>query len=389
MSETVDFLLGQIVEKIQLSPTKWDTARQRYETIAEYLESDGSLVRGLVQDNYPQGSVRIQSATSSRGEDDQHDIDFITELKRFPGDPDTTIDLLFRSLDRGPGSRYHRMCERRNRCVTVYYADMHLDVTPAVLVPGGQYRTSRIADRRLMREIIANPEGFACWVEDQLRRMPTPMMEMRKAAEPVDDRHPVEQKAIPLLGLQLNKRWRSMNYEGRPGRKPPSVVLTKLAIDIAAKLSRQRGLLDELTLQCASMMDIFSRLDRSGQLLHIVNPACAQDFLTDRWPGESAAQRLFLDDLRTYALDLAELHAEVSIDRKKRILERLFGETATERAFEELAKRARADSAGGRLRHGLGTAAVIAPSIITGTPVTCSAATPRHAFFGGRERPVP
>jgi hypothetical protein len=78
MSETVDFLLGQIVEKIQLSPTKWDTARQRYETIAEYLESDGSLVRGLVQDNYPQGSVRIQSATSSRGEDDQHDIDFIT-----------------------------------------------------------------------------------------------------------------------------------------------------------------------------------------------------------------------------------------------------------------------------------------------------------------------
>jgi hypothetical protein len=388
MSPTVDFLLAQIVQKIQLSATKWETARQRYQTIAEYLESDGSLIRGLIQDNYPQGSVRIQSATSACGKDDQHDIDFITELKCFPGDPAATIDLLFRSLDRGPESRYHRMCERRNRCVTVNYADMHLDVTPAVIVPDGQYRTSRIADARLMREIIANPEGFACWIEDQLTLMPAPMMEMAKAAQPVDDQQPVEQKAIPLLGLQLNKRWRSINYEGRPGRRPPSVVLTKLAIEIAAKLPRQRGLLDELTLQCAAMMDKFTRLERAGQLLHAVNPACAQDVLTDRWPGDRAAQLIFLNDLQAYARDLAELRADGPIDRKKKILERLFGETATEWAFEELAKRAHGDSAAGRLRHGLGNAAVVAPSIITGATASRSVATPSHGFYGGSKRPV-
>lgn len=239
-----------------------------------------------------------------------------------------------------------------------------------------------------MREVVANPEGFACWVEDQLKRMPTPMMEVAKAAQPVDDQQPVEQKAIPLLGLQLNKRWRAINYEERPGRRPPSVVLTKLTIDIAANLPRQRGLLDELTLQCASMIDIFTKIERAGQLLRVVNPACALDVLTDRWPGDRVAQLIFLNNLLAYARELAELRADEPIDRKENILEWLFGETATERAFEQLAKRACGDSAAGRLRHGLGNAAVVAPSIIIGAPASRSVATPRHGFYGGRKRAI-
>jgi hypothetical protein len=320
MSETVNFLLAQIAFQIQLSPTKWETASQRYETIAEYLQSDGSLLCDRVRDNYPQGSVRIQSAISSAGREDQHDIDFITELASFPGRPDMTIDHLFRSLDRGPGSRYYGMCERRNRCVTVHYSDMHLDVTPAVRENGLSYRSSRIPDRRLDQEVIANPEGFAQWFEEMLQRLPGELVEVHKT-EPVNDQEPVGQKPVPLIGLQLNKRWRSMRYQGREGRKPPSVVLAKLTIDNALAARRPRGLLDELTLQCSGMQNAIGRLHREGRLLRIVNPRCERDLLTDRWPSTLEAQQLFLDDLRCYAEDLTVLRSEASMETEADVAE--------------------------------------------------------------------
>jgi hypothetical protein len=120
----VDELLRLVAERIQLSPSKWQEACERYQTIAELLAGPGSKL--CIRDSYPQGSVRIQATIASRRGDDQHDIDFITELEGGPACPNEMIDLLFHSIDQGEGSRYHGKCTRRNRCVTVEYADMSI-----------------------------------------------------------------------------------------------------------------------------------------------------------------------------------------------------------------------------------------------------------------------
>lgn len=383
MISIVDYLLARIAFKIQLSPSKWRTACDRYETLANYLESDGSLLQGNINDNYPQGSARIQATDAARAKKDEHDVDFITELSKFLGDPDHTLEALFRSLDRGPGSRYHGMCEKRNRCVTVHYADgMHLDVTPARRCASRVYRTSMIPDRRLGSEVIANPEGFAIWFEDSMKNVPMSFMDVKLTVQPIDDQQPVEKKHISLIGLQLNKRWRNLRYENRSGRKPPSIALTKMTADIAQCFERPHGLLDELSKQCFGMHGTINAAHSRGELVRIENPACRDDIFTDRWPGSLEAQRLFLDDLSAYTSDLSLLQSQASMAEKKAVLSRLFGESVTNEVYDEWAVGSANDNAVGHLRHRAGSAGIVAPSLIVSRAP--SVATPAHKFFGAR-----
>jgi hypothetical protein len=95
----------------------------------------------------------------------------IVELDLPPGlDAETVLDVLFEAIRGQPGSRYYNMTERRNRCVTVYYADgMHLDLTPAELVPQREPKTSWIFHHKPETpavpgyRLLANPYGFAEW----------------------------------------------------------------------------------------------------------------------------------------------------------------------------------------------------------------------------------
>ncbi len=166
----VDILLADLVRKMQLSPTSYDLAVARYGTIAEWLDRDGSPLKGLVRRLYPQGSMAMRATISSRLENDEFDIDIMAELEAalIGWGPRLVLDVLFAALNGEPGSRYHGKVRRNTRCVTVSYGDMHLDVTPAVLL-GGEPRTSFIFhSKREMpatadRYVTANPWGFARW----------------------------------------------------------------------------------------------------------------------------------------------------------------------------------------------------------------------------------
>ncbi len=140
----VDLLLADIAIRIQLTPTDYDKAVERYETINDWLDRPGSPLRGRVVLMYPQGSMAIGATIASKLKTDEFDIDIIAELD-LPADtdPDIVLDILFESIRGEPGSRYYGKTERRNRCVTVSYADgMHLDVTPAILLPRSLPKTS-------------------------------------------------------------------------------------------------------------------------------------------------------------------------------------------------------------------------------------------------------
>ena len=115
-------IFTEIAIRIQLPPSKYRLACERYKTVADYLERDGSPLKDQIARFYPQGSMAIGATISSRGHDQEYDIDIVGELL-LPSDtpPKIVLDTLYTAIKGEKGSRYYDMVKRRTRCVTIYY----------------------------------------------------------------------------------------------------------------------------------------------------------------------------------------------------------------------------------------------------------------------------
>ena len=219
----LDVMLAEIALRIQLSPTDHGKAVDRYETVSQWIDRPDSPLHGRVELTYPQGSMAIGATIARSSERDEHDIDAMAQLLLARGtDPEVALSLLDTSIRGERGSRYHDMTVRRTRCATIEYADgMHLDVTPAVLLPELRARTSVIFHskpedpREPRKRLYANPWGFAEWFtamtpatadeafaeyfeqrcleETRLRMM------AEGATEPVPDQLPAYRKGVGLV----------------------------------------------------------------------------------------------------------------------------------------------------------------------------------------------
>lgn len=390
ISDANDILLRSIAKKIQLSPTLYERAVERYETIYAHLKRPGSALRDFLVRMYPQGSMMIGASISSKVDSDEFDIDLMLELLFEVGtDPRWILNEVFEAIRGEYGSRYYNMTKRKTRCVTVAYADMHLDVTPAILLPGRLERTSHIfhakeEEPEFMDETItANPWGFGEWFS---RRTPLEA-HLREAvviamAEPVKEQQDVEDKSLALRSLQLIKRWRNLRYAERDGRKPPSVLISKIVGDAAT--GRNRSLFVELTIQVAHLISVFEAAATQGNTVYVDNPACPnEDVFSDRWPNDLDEQKLFIRDLKQFQADLFEL-GNATLDRKAEILKYLFGENAAQSSIEEFREALGRQAMEYPLRHDRRTGGIAfgASGLVGGQPSSDTYSAPRHSFFG-------
>ncbi len=318
LTDPADILLADVAIRIQLSKTDYNKATQRYQTINAWIERDGSPLKDRVELFYPQGSMAIGATIASKLKTDEFDIDVVAQLDLptnvSPWEP---LDLLFEAIRGEPGSRYYSKTKRRTRCVTVDYSDaMHLDVTPSLRMRGTPERQSLIFHHRAEApqdpsyRLIANPYGFAEWFKDNtpldydfadlIEKRAEEYQRMRIFAEadsdPVPPQEPPFRKSKAVIVLQLLKRWRNMQYDTRSGRRPPSIMIAKLVADAANNTGR---LSEELLLQAKYMLSFFRQQHDQGRLVHIVNPVCPEDVLTDRWPGSLQDQLDSSTTLRT------------------------------------------------------------------------------------------
>ena len=282
-----------------------------------------------------------------------------------------------------------------DRCSTVHYDGMHLDVTPAVRLVTREEKTSFIFHSKPSHPnepkltLYANPFGFGQWFiagtpadevfglffekrsldYDRLR-----LEAMAKAdTAPVPPQMPVYRKSRALICLQLIKRWRNLAYDRRHARlrMPPSVLL---AYYVALNANQTRTLADELIHQVECMINVLEDAERRGRTVHEVNPACTDDVLTDRWPADLSEQRVFIGELRAFAVQLYRLQKGVPLDEMQRILEDLFGERPAREAVRKYAQQHINDNDAGKGFHILRTGSI---------PALGSAAVPAEA------RPTP
>lgn len=403
LSEPADFLLADIAIRVQLSRTHQRKADQHYEALAEWIDRPDSLLAGRVELVYAQGSMAIGATIASRLTTDEFDVDAIAQLT-LPRDiaPKAALDLLYASIRGEPGSRYYERTERQTRCVTVAYEDMHVDVTPMVLLAEFRERTGHLFHSKLEeprhqdRTLIANPYGFAEWFkattpldhdfarifEERSRAYEGPMLLEKAETETLPDQTPVHLKSKAVIVLQLLKRWRNVRYDLREGRRPPSVLLAKLVADAA---NGTETLSAELLHQARTMLATFLRWHAKGRTIHEVNPACPEhDVLTDRWPGTLTEQARFIADLRDLVEKVERLVGGCSLSEMRTILVDLFGEAPAERAVKAFNEQTGREIREGRSQNtASGRLVLPATGLAAGTGAASSArATPRHTFFG-------
>ena len=405
LSSPVDVLLADVAIRIQLNRTNYDLAVQRYRTISEWIERADSPLRDRVQLFYPQGSMATGSTIASRLRTDEFDIDVAAQLDLPPDvTPQAVLYLLYTAIRGEPGSRYYRMAKRRTRCVTVDYSDdMHLDVTPLLRQQERPPRESWIFHHRPeapsepARRLVANPYGFAEWFKritppdhdfaelyERRAREYEGMVSARAVdSDPVPPQEPPFRKSKAVIVLQLLKRWRNVQYDARRGGRPPSIMISRLVADCANSTD---SLSEELLHQSRSMLMEFERWHGVGQCIHVVNPVCAEDVLTDRWPRSLTDQGVFVEALSTLIAKVERLVSGLALDEMQRIMIELFGEAPTADAFRDFNQRY-----GDEIRRGgglylSGTGGLVAPAVIVGESAAVppeARSTPRHTFYGG------
>lgn len=403
LNDPADLLLADVAIRVQLTRTDYNKAVDRYQTINNWIERDGSPLKDRVRLFYPQGSMAIGTTIASKLSTDEFDIDVVAQLDLSPDvPPREALDLLFEAIRGKRGSRYYGVSERRTRCVTVNYADdMHLDVTPMLRLWGRPDRESLIFHHRAEApeepsyRLVANPYGFAEWFklntpldyafadifekrageyEERLR-----MFAKKAESDPVPPQEPPFRKSKAVIVLQLLKRWRNVQYDSRSGRRPPSIMIAKLVADAANHTDR---LSEELLHQAQHMLTVFRHHHDQGRLVHVANPVCNEDVLTDRWPGSSRGQATFISDLENFVRKVERLVARCDLAEMQEIMTSLFGEVPTTEAFRTFNQQVGDMVRDGRSRHRTGTGGLILPAASTAANTAVERATPKHTFYG-------
>jgi hypothetical protein len=313
----LDNLLADICVELQLSPTRYRQAEERYQAVASILESSGSPLKPYRPRIYPQGSMRL--GTTVKPIDGPHDLDFVCELtvSHENVNPMALLNAFYQHL-RGHGT-YKDMVELKNRCVRVVYAnEFYMDILPACGDPLAGGTCIQVPDRAVKGWKPSNPIGYSQWFET--RSAVVGPITLVKEAAPLPRPQDAEDKLPLQLAVQLIKRWRDLAYAGSD-LAPISVVLTTLA---AAVYRGESSVSEALTTILNGISDLIASAAAYGQRLVVRNPSNPQEDLSEQWDETREAHEAFTAGIEDFKRTWA--HVTTANTNVSKTLEAVFGE---------------------------------------------------------------
>lgn len=352
--DPVDRLLAEIAFSIQLPPSLHQKAVDRYEAVRQYLESTSSVFKDQIEHFYPQGSMSIDATISTKGTDDEYDLDIVAQLGgrfRFM----SPLQILIELEKALKGYRGLKVV-RQTRCVTLYYQDgMHLDISPSIREVGTLERQSHICHAKgpvaaLDDHMVPmNAYGFATHYRDRTpieqrvvdsfaKRWEVLNKGKYRADADVDDvPKPTEfvVKNTATLALQLHKRYRNIQFADYDGRIAPSILLSHYA---AAAARPNTSLTDMVIRQASFMVTEIENASLYGQLINVSNPCHALDVFTDRWPENIGQQDDYATKLKELVAGLEQLkRGQMSPPHMMEWMRSQFGGQVVTRAADAIA----------------------------------------------------
>lgn len=362
--DSIDEILAAICEKLQLSPTEYGLAKQRYEGVGGYLDRHEQLSRFLPA-VYPQGSVRLGTTVKPKGRQ-EYDIDLVCQLwihATTVRNPIAVLDLVQAVIEEN--LVYRPLVERKNRCVRLnYVGKFHLDILPAIPDPVSGGTCVLVPDCEAGAWKASNPKGYARWFDDHCSFRPGEVL--AKAAQ-LPAAEAVAEKAPLKLAVQLAKRARDVQFASNPDLGPRSIILTTLfALHYAGETSTYKAISNILS-------RILRSLPASGPLV-VLNPMNSQEDFSETWQ-ENRRYLSFVNFIREFNTRWEALGAASGIHNVKVILEKLVGEDVTVEVVEDQVKKVNE----ARERNALSIAAA---GMLTRTASSVARPAPRHTFHG-------
>jgi len=251
--------LENICQKLELSQTQYDDAKEKYESVAKWI-SDSSDERISNISIYPQGSMRLETTVKPLGQD-EFDIDLMSHLSL------SSLEINSKEINRLIGDRlrehktYQEMIVPLNRGWRIDYAnEFHLDITPCVDDENNWNGGVLVPDREQKDWKQSNPKGYAELFDFRSELQPTFLIEeslMHKAnIESLPE--PRKFKGILKRCVQLLKRDRDIHFKDKNSKLAPiSIILTTLASKAYEKCVNDYTYTNELDI----LIDILKHMD--------------------------------------------------------------------------------------------------------------------------------
>lgn len=364
----LDELLAYGAHALDLTPTQYQDAIQKYQAVGAWLNKPNSILATANPLIYPQGSIAIGTATKPVGRD-EFDLDLVCQLQ-------IGENVSPEKLKRAIGNRlkenaiYQERLEEKNRCWRIIYSgEFHMDILPARPDPHCLVQTALLVpDKELRAWKESNPKGFAAWFLERSKLSTLTSANVRADVEPPPPPATATTKTPLQLAVQILKRHRDI-YFGTDEDAPISIIITTLA---AKAYVGQNSIYDTLQ-HLLVRMPTFIETDATGNPL-ITNPVNLKENFADKWKDNLRKQLCFYDWIQAASNELHKISGTL-LTQSVEALTPLIGERPATEAVRQYATAMQNLRTKG-LRVAASTGALAATSA-SARPV------PNHTFFGG------
>ena len=319
---TYSEFLNKIAQDIDIPPSKYQQAVERYKSVGEWLERGNYRYCHDTPTIYTQGSFRLGTVVRPirAGAEADYDIDLVCELPivKYLTEP-KTVKVTVGSRLREHKTYRDLLDSEGRRCWTLEYAEQdnigfHMDILPCIPdSTRGRQTAVAITDKqdRTYTWSASDPNGYAGWFEEcnrvAFQRVSAEQREsiflLEKATFASIDDVPEQLVRTPLQrSIQIMKRHRDVMFSNSD-YAPISMIITTLAghlyhgeLDMYEALT---GIVSQLDEHAALMEGELLRSSLAERRLiqrmpdgtwYIGNPVNPEENFADRWHEDNHAR---------------------------------------------------------------------------------------------------
>lgn len=360
--DSSDHLLESIADNLEVPPSYYEKAADRYRSLGDWLHREESKVCGFDPRVSPQGSFRYGTVNWPLFKTEEYDLDLVGELQISKSHiTQKQLKELLGQEIMAYAKRYGIVnpVDEGNRCWRLDYADdvlFHMDILPCLpedlmpihallslgVDPCLAAMTVAITDKRHPKygQITdawpgSNPRGLGTWFDDRARPAASARIEelvLKMEYRSIDEVPTYRWKSPLQRTIQILKRHRDVMFKDNSEWAPISMIITILA----AKAYKS-----ELNLKDA----IDGTVERMPQFVNaskprIPNPVNPKEDFADRWASDARYEANFWAWYSSIKADLANLAESIARGNAATQVRKLFRIDMTEKQLRYLASTA-------------------------------------------------
>lgn len=333
--------LEEELKKLDISPTNFQKAVNRYTSVGNMLENKLRDEYKINCHVYVQGSFMIGTVVKPYGKDKEYDVDLVCECDLTKNEISAKeLKETIGNVIRNDGI-YGKMLSKDEgrRTWTIEYAEdndlsFHIDVQPSIPKDDSQYDKAISTTTRSKKDDNyywdnGNPLGFKEWFEEANANSYNEVAALQKRIlfenntfyASVDD-IPKQLVVTKLQRLvQVLKRHRDIRFENHKYKedKPNSMIITILATKVFLESDSNFSLIELLKIfsdKLSTNLDLFKRTedDITGLLIDridgnfIINNPKVEENLAERWnDSDNNKKQAFFDWVSWISTDVQKL----------------------------------------------------------------------------------